>query len=60
MNGVETGVLIGVDENECLTFKDAVKIGRIIEEAGADAIQVRSQWIGRHDSSFLTDHLFLP
>jgi 2,4-dienoyl-CoA reductase (NADPH2) len=60
INGVETGALIGVDESECLTFQDAMKIARIIEEAGADAIQVRSQWIGRHDSSFLTDHLFYP
>lgn len=60
MNGVETGALIGVDASECLTFQDAVKIACIIEAAGADAIQVRSQWIGRHDSSFLTDHLFYP
>ena len=45
---------------ECLTLEDSLKIARIIEEAGADAIQVRSQWIGRHDSSFLTDHLFYP
>ncbi|HLZ19304.1 MAG TPA: FAD-dependent oxidoreductase, partial [Smithellaceae bacterium] len=60
MNGVETGVLIGVDSSECLTFQDAISIARIIEGAGADAIQVRSQWIGRHDSSFLTDHLFYP
>jgi 2,4-dienoyl-CoA reductase (NADPH2) len=60
MNGVETGALIGVDASECLTFQDAVKIACIIEAAGADAIQVRSQWIGRHDASFLTDHLFYP
>lgn len=60
INGVETGALIGVDARECLSLEDAKKIARIIEQAGADAIQVRSQWIGRHDSSFLTDHLFYP
>ncbi|HEX2964653.1 MAG TPA: FAD-dependent oxidoreductase [Syntrophorhabdaceae bacterium] len=60
MNGIETGALIGVDAGECLNFEDSGKIARIIEKAGADAIQVRSQWIGRHDSSFLTDHLFYP
>ena len=60
INGVETGVLIGVNSNECLTHEDSLKIARIVEQAGADAIQVRSQWIGRHDSSFLTDHLFYP
>jgi 2,4-dienoyl-CoA reductase (NADPH2) len=60
INGIETGVLIGVEPSECLGLEDSLKIARIIEEAGADAIQVRSQWIGRHDSSFLTDHLFYP
>jgi 2,4-dienoyl-CoA reductase (NADPH2) len=60
INGVETGVLIGVNSNECLTHEDSLKIASIVEQAGSDAIQVRSQWIGRHDSSFLTDHLFYP
>jgi 2,4-dienoyl-CoA reductase (NADPH2) len=60
INGVETGALIGVEPTECLSHEDSLKIARVIEEAGADAIQVRSQWIGRHDSSFLTDHLFYP
>lgn len=60
INGVETGALIGVEPTECLSLKDSLKIAGIIEKAGADAIQVRSQWIGRHDSSFLTDHLFYP
>jgi len=60
INGVETGLLIGVEPSECLSHEDSLKIARVIEEAGADAIQVRSQWIGRHDSSFLTDHLFYP
>jgi 2,4-dienoyl-CoA reductase (NADPH2) len=60
INGIETGLLIGVEPNECLSLEDTLKIVRIIEEAGTDAIQVRSQWIGRHDSSFLTDHLLYP
>ena len=60
INGVETGRLISVEDSECLSLEDSLKIARIIEEAGADAIQVRSQWIGRHDASFLTDHLFYP
>ena len=60
INGVETGRLISVEDSECLTLEDSLKIARILEEAGADAIQVRSQWIGRHDASFLTDHLFYP
>lgn len=60
INGIETGRLIGVEDGECLGFHDALQVARIAEEAGADAIQVRSQWIGRHDASFLTDHLLYP
>jgi len=60
MNGIETGALIDVEPTETLNFEDSLKIAKIIEQVGADAIQVRSQWIGRHDSSFLTDHLFYP
>lgn len=60
INGIETGKLIDVDDSECLTLKDSMQIARKIQEAGADAIQVRSQWIGRHDASFLTDHMCYP
>jgi 2,4-dienoyl-CoA reductase (NADPH2) len=60
MNGIETGALIGVEPIETLAFQDSLAIAKIVEQAGADAIQVRSQWIGRHDASFLTDHLFYP
>jgi 2,4-dienoyl-CoA reductase (NADPH2) len=60
INGVETGALIGVEDSQCLTLEDALKVARVIQDAGADAIQVRSQWIGRHDASFLTDHLCYP
>jgi len=60
INGIEIGRFIGVEDCECLTLEDSLGIARILEEAGADAIQVRSQWIGRHDASFLTDHLCYP
>jgi 2,4-dienoyl-CoA reductase (NADPH2) len=60
INGIETGKLINVEDSECLTLDESVKIARIAQDAGADAIQVRSQWIGRHDASFLTDHMCYP
>lgn len=60
INGIETGKLIDVDDSECLALEDSLKIARIAQQAGADAIQVRSQWIGRHDASFLTDHMCYP
>jgi 2,4-dienoyl-CoA reductase (NADPH2) len=60
INGIETGKLVDVDDSECLALEDSVQIARIAQESGADAIQVRSQWIGRHDASFLTDHMCYP
>ena len=60
INGIETGKLIEVDDSECLSLKDSMQIARAAQEAGADAIQVRSQWIGRHDASFLIDHMCYP
>jgi 2,4-dienoyl-CoA reductase (NADPH2) len=60
LNGAEFGNLIDVDNSECLTAADCRGIARILEAAGADAIEVRMQWLGRHDVSFLTDHLAYP
>ena len=48
MNGLEVGQLIGVKDSDCQTPADALAIGRLIQEAGADALQVRSSWLGRH------------
>jgi 2,4-dienoyl-CoA reductase (NADPH2) len=60
INGAEYGNLIGVENSECLTAEDARGIARILQTAGADAIQVRCQWLGRHDASFLTNHFCYP
>jgi 2,4-dienoyl-CoA reductase (NADPH2) len=60
LNGAEFGELIDVADSECLTLADCCGIARLLQGAGADAIQVRSIWIGRHDASFLTDHLWFP
>ncbi len=60
INGVEVGRFVGVERSECLSLADSLQIARAIQDAGADAIQVRSHWIGRHDASFITDHLCYP
>jgi 2,4-dienoyl-CoA reductase (NADPH2) len=60
LNGAEWGNLIDVDNSECLTLADSIGIARLLQPAGADAIQVRSIFIGRHDASFLADHLCYP
>jgi len=60
MNGFEIGRTVGVDDSKCLTVEDAKKSAQIIEEAGADAIQVRNHWLGYHVGGFLPDQLFYP
>jgi 2,4-dienoyl-CoA reductase (NADPH2) len=60
INGAEFGNLIEVENNECLTLQDSTGIARLLQAAGADAIEVRSIWLGRHDASFLTDHFCYP
>jgi 2,4-dienoyl-CoA reductase (NADPH2) len=60
MNGVEIGQAVGIDNAKCLTIEDSRKIAQLLEKAGADAIQVRSHWLGYHIAGYLTDVLFFP
>ncbi len=60
MNGIEIGRTIGVDDSQCMTVEDSQGLARLIQEAGADAIQVRNQWLGYHVGGFLPDYLFYP
>jgi 2,4-dienoyl-CoA reductase (NADPH2) len=60
INGVEMSQAIGVPDSECLTHKDAQGIARCLQAAGADAIQVRSHFLGYHVGAYLPDSLFYP
>jgi 2,4-dienoyl-CoA reductase (NADPH2) len=60
INGMEIGQAIGVDNSTCLTPEYARKIAKLLEAAGADAIQVRSHWLGFHQGSFLPEAFFYP
>ena len=60
INGIEIGQAVGIDNNKCLTHEDACKTARLLQEAGADAIQVRSHWIGYHVGGFFPEVLFYP
>jgi 2,4-dienoyl-CoA reductase (NADPH2) len=60
INGFEIGRTIGAEDSKCLTFEDSRKIAHILQEAGADAIQVRNHWLGYHVGGFLPDYLFYP
>jgi 2,4-dienoyl-CoA reductase (NADPH2) len=60
MNGVEMGQAIGVPDSQCLTHEDAKGIAKCLQAAGADAIQVRSHFLGYHVGAYLPDSLFYP
>ena len=60
INGIEIGQAIGIKDSECLTAEESKKIAKILQEAGADAIQVRNHWLGYHVGGFLPDYLFYP
>jgi 2,4-dienoyl-CoA reductase (NADPH2) len=60
LNGFEVGRAIGVNDQECLTHELATKNVLIAVEAGADALMIRSQWLGLHVCGFLPDYMFFP
>jgi 2,4-dienoyl-CoA reductase (NADPH2) len=60
INGAEFGQIVGIKNGDCLTLEQSKLVARMAQEAGADAIQVRSHWIGKHVAGFLTEQLFFP
>lgn len=60
MNGIEIGRTAGIEDDKCMTVEDSQGLAKLIEAAGADAIQVRNHWLGYHVGGFLPDYLFYP
>jgi 2,4-dienoyl-CoA reductase (NADPH2) len=60
INGLEVGQVCGFPDDMMLTAQLARENARWIEKAGADAIMVRSHWLGYHVPGYLTDLLFFP
>ena len=60
INAIELGRAIGIDDSRCISVEEARKTAQILQEAGADAIQVRNHWLGYHVGGFLPDYLFYP
>ena len=60
INGLEVGQVVGIDDSTMLTPQIARENARFLEKAGADAIMVRSHWVGYHVPGYLTDLLFYP
>ncbi|MGD9142599.1 MAG: FAD-dependent oxidoreductase [Dehalococcoidia bacterium] len=60
INGIEIGQVVGVNDSHCLTPEESRETARLLQQAGADAIQIRSQWLGYHVGAYLPDLLMFP
>jgi 2,4-dienoyl-CoA reductase (NADPH2) len=60
INGLEMGQAVGIDNSKCMTVEYSKNIARILAAGGADAIHVRSHWLGFHIGSYLPEALFYP
>jgi 2,4-dienoyl-CoA reductase (NADPH2) len=60
INGFEMGRMVGIDDATCLTHEQSLEIAKLLEQAGADALQVRNHWLGFHVGGFFPDYLFYP
>ncbi len=60
INGMEIGRIVGVDDDKCMTPEYSRGIARVLQEAGADNIHVRSHWLGRHVAAYLPELFCYP
>ena len=60
VNGFETGYLLGDPDSKVFNHELALKTMGWLVDAGADALMIRSSWLGLHVPGFLPDYLFFP
>ena len=60
INGIEIGQIVGIDNDKCLTAEDSRETAKLLQAAGADALHIRSHWLGYHVGAYLTDVFFYP
>jgi 2,4-dienoyl-CoA reductase (NADPH2) len=60
INSIEIGQAADVADEKCITVEDARRTAQLLEAAGANAIHVRSHWLGYHVGAYLPDLLFYP
>jgi 2,4-dienoyl-CoA reductase (NADPH2) len=60
INGIEIGKIVGIEDDKFATPEETQRTARLIQDAGADAIMVRTAWIGQHISDFIPDSIFFP
>jgi 2,4-dienoyl-CoA reductase (NADPH2) len=60
MNGFESGYVLGEPDGKVFNHGLAMKSMAMAIDAGADALMIRSSWLGIHVPGFLPDYLFFP
>jgi 2,4-dienoyl-CoA reductase (NADPH2) len=60
INAIELGRAVNIDDNECQSLENVKTTVKLLEEAGADAFQIRNHWLGYHVGGFFPDYLFYP
>src|SRR5512139_131125 len=60
MNGFESGYLLGDPDDKVFNHTLALDAMAMAIDAGADALMIRSSWLGLHVPGFLPDYLFFP
>ncbi len=60
INGIEIGRIVGIEDEKCMTAAYSRGIARVLQEAGADNIHVRSHWLGRHVAAYLPELFCYP
>jgi len=60
MNGIEVDATGAGQQELCLTIEESRLLAKILVEAGADALHIRSHWLGNHIPGFLPELLYYP
>ncbi|HVN97989.1 MAG TPA: FAD-dependent oxidoreductase [Syntrophorhabdaceae bacterium] len=60
INGIEIGMAAGIDNSRMLTPELSLATAKLVQEAGANIVHVRSEWTGAHQVGWLPELRFFP
>ncbi len=60
VNGFECGYILNEPDDRVFNHQLALETMGMLVDAGADALMIRSSWLGLHVPGFLPDYLFFP
>jgi 2,4-dienoyl-CoA reductase (NADPH2) len=60
VNGFECGHILNEPDSRVFNHELALETMDMLVDAGADALMIRSSWLGLHVPGFLPDYLFFP